>query len=1041
MSSGERDRSERDRSETNSYELDDQVAASFNLNGVLFLGEAERILSAVANDEGAFVEKVFKGRQSVGRVRFAFIADALLPTRDGVRSRATYLFALGCGSSHLYYFAPDAVEKHREGSTEPLIHGVVPLGTCSLEDGENASEIILRAVADRDWVLTIIAGTENDALSARAALRRLCISTSMISEFATPRAMLKMNKHQRKQSSVALNVRRHEISGTSDCSSRERLSDLFGVDVSSLRLDIYDEFASEDTPRLSVGKDMVTKLSQAVRERRMIDVEEVLEGGDSPKFEKALDMLASKNRDTKHRMRRLQDTLRTYFSAGRAFVKASKDVTDAMQKDGEDIRAEGFHDISVQSMRKQLILYMRELEIHLQVLLDKQEDIMLRPITKLTTVEAKMAKQAKERYEKERSRYLSAMGKYQAMNSRRDSQASMEDARKQVSNTYLVFENARRDAYLKLSSIVSSSDINYIYALCNWLDVTLSFFEHGVDTLTQNQIAFDKVSEAVTMARKLSQKLETEAVQRSSSESLESASPFAVGSDAASTDDVHRESPSKGEAVRPDSSEGMNMSGFLLKLSKKALISRWQRRWFIVDGKRFYYKRHADDVEHAGEFNLTMASVRPARNVNRENCFEVVSSGLGGGMRVMVLQAATPSDMQQWMTAIANGISAQLDNVLPESNGDAIREGNDAGSAESVKEKEEALAMQAERISSAEGNFQCADCGTSRGVEWCSLNLCVVICIDCAGVHRSMGVHISVPRSFKLDILDAGVVNMLSSVGNASANKAWEASLEDPSSSSSSSSSSGKPKGDHATREERDTWIREKYEKRNFVAPCVPTDKLISAAGQGDSAAVLKSLASGCDCNGMEPNGASALSAAAQMGHTGIMTMLLLFGANVSQSDRSGWTPLHAAAFGGSIEAARLLIAKGADPAASERHGVSSADVARHKGHDELADILGSTKPGGSDSGKEPLPRSRRPSWAKVAEICAKRRISENVTLVDEEATALFDYAPKSSRELQFSAGDIINVTAKHSCGDWWFGETPQGRQGIFPSAYVESKA
>ena len=43
MSSGERDRSE-----TNSYELDDQVAASFNLNGVLFLGEAERILSAVA---------------------------------------------------------------------------------------------------------------------------------------------------------------------------------------------------------------------------------------------------------------------------------------------------------------------------------------------------------------------------------------------------------------------------------------------------------------------------------------------------------------------------------------------------------------------------------------------------------------------------------------------------------------------------------------------------------------------------------------------------------------------------------------------------------------------------------------------------------------------------------------------------------------------------------------------------------------------------------------------------------------------------------
>ena len=38
------------------------------------------------------------------------------------------------------------------------------------------------------------------------------------------------------------------------------------------------------------------------------------------------------------------------------------------------------------------------------------------------------------------------------------------------SQTYLLFENARRDAYLKLSSIVSS-DINYI-CICNWLDVT-----------------------------------------------------------------------------------------------------------------------------------------------------------------------------------------------------------------------------------------------------------------------------------------------------------------------------------------------------------------------------------------------------------------------------------------------------------------------------------------------------------------------------------------------------------------------------------------
>ena len=40
------------------------------------------------------------------------------------------------------------------------------------------------------------------------------------------------------------------------------------------------------------------------------------------------------------------------------------------------------------------------------------------------------------------------------------------------------------------------------------------------------------------------------------------------------------------------------------------------------------------------------------------------------------------------------------------------------------------------------GNMECADC-KAVNPSWVSLNLCVLVCIDCSGVHRAMGAHIS----------------------------------------------------------------------------------------------------------------------------------------------------------------------------------------------------------------------------------------------------------------------------------------------------------
>lgn len=74
------------------------------------------------------------------------------------------------------------------------------------------------------------------------------------------------------------------------------------------------------------------------------------------------------------------------------------------------------------------------------------------------------------------------------------------------------------------------------------------------------------------------------------------------------------------------------------------------------------------------------------------------------------------------------------------------------------------------------GNGACADCG-ERGPRWCSVTIGVVICEDCAGIHRKLGTHISFVQSATLDTWKDAWIERLDSVGNAVAAALYEALL------------------------------------------------------------------------------------------------------------------------------------------------------------------------------------------------------------------------------------------------------------------------
>jgi stromal membrane-associated protein len=97
-------------------------------------------------------------------------------------------------------------------------------------------------------------------------------------------------------------------------------------------------------------------------------------------------------------------------------------------------------------------------------------------------------------------------------------------------------------------------------------------------------------------------------------------------------------------------------------------------------------------------------------------------------------------------------------------------------------------------------NRECADCQT-KGPRWASVNLGIFICMQCSGIHRSLGVHISKVRSATLDTWLPEQVAFIQSMGNEKSNSFWEAELP--------------PNYDRVGIE---NFIRAKYDEKRWIA-------------------------------------------------------------------------------------------------------------------------------------------------------------------------------------------------------------------------------
>ncbi|XP_041434715.1 arf-GAP with GTPase, ANK repeat and PH domain-containing protein 1-like isoform X4 [Xenopus laevis] len=257
-------------------------------------------------------------------------------------------------------------------------------------------------------------------------------------------------------------------------------------------------------------------------------------------------------------------------------------------------------------------------------------------------------------------------------------------------------------------------------------------------------------------------------------------------------------------------------------------------------------------------------------------------------------EATSYEERDAWVQAIESQILASLQSCESSKNKSRLTSQN------------EALALQS--IRNLPGNSHCVDCD-AQNPDWASLNLGALMCIECSGIHRNLGTHLSRVRSLDLDDWPPELIKVMSAIGNELANSVWEG----------SSQGHVKPCSE-SPREEKERWIRAKYEQKLFLSPLPCRDlplgqQLLRATAEEDLRAVILLLAHGSREEVNETCGdgdrRTALHLACRKGNVVLVQLLIWYGVDVMARDFHGNTALAYAKQAVSSEVRELLLQYG----------------------------------------------------------------------------------------------------------------------------------
>ncbi|XP_055997610.1 arf-GAP with SH3 domain, ANK repeat and PH domain-containing protein 2-like isoform X10 [Ostrea edulis] len=392
---------------------------------------------------------------------------------------------------------------------------------------------------------------------------------------------------------------------------------------------------------------------------------------------------------------------------------------------------------------------------------------------------------------------------------------------------------------------------------------------------------------------------------------------------------------------------GSHKNGYLLKKSDGKVRKVWQKRKCIIqDG--IMLVSHSDETKEPVKLNLLTCQVKLVADDVGKKCFDLVSSS---NNRTYHFQGEDVPDMEEWISVLNNAKEEVLLKAFQDNtNSPAINQ--------NMKELTVSII---DRIKRLPGNQICCDCG-GKDPEWLSTNYGILICLECCGIHRQLGVHISRTQSIVIDELGTSQLLLARVVGNDCFNEVFEGKIFD------GDSAEGKEDGYRKLKhsspmKEREAYIFAKYDKKKFIINTNGSEEEIrydlkQAIQSRDFQTLLQIHAEGTDLMSVMPdmeNGETGLHLAILLedGYSLYIVDFIIQNSlitNLGNKSQDGNTPLHLCAIEDKTECMKLLLRTCPELAKIENsEGKTPLAIAKEKNNQLCAELLNAALSGRKD--------------------------------------------------------------------------------------------